>query len=186
MCFSKDLTFTLSFVIDFIVTNGIAFTVISTMVVLAQAVITALFRSTFIYICVFKRQIRYGLTKFITFNLCGCSPTFSIKNYVLKQPPRGRQQRKHQESRRTTLHVQLTFWFICLASLNDREVKYFNVKFHVGGKHRATNFPPLSGLRCDPYGLTSERNLPELTGLACWSESLENRVLIIKSKSQMS
>ena len=105
------------------------------MVVLAQAVITALFRSTFIYICVFRRQIRYGLTKFITFTLCGCSPTFSHKNHVLKQP-RGRQQRKHQKSKRTTLHVQFTFWFIGLASLNDRQVKYFNVKFHVGGKHR--------------------------------------------------
>ena len=76
MCFSKNLTFTLSFVIDFIVTNGIAFTVVSTMVVLAQAVITAFIRSTFIFICVFRRQIRYGLTKFVTFNLCGCSPRF--------------------------------------------------------------------------------------------------------------
>ena len=110
---------------------------------------------------------------------------FSIKKYVLNQP-RGRQERKHQKSKRTTLHVQHTFWLICLASMNDRQVKYFNVKFHVGGKQRATNSSSTFWTWMRSLGTYLEETLPELTGLACWSESLKKRVLIIKSKSQMS
>ena len=34
-------------------------------------------------------------------------------------------------------------------------------------------------------GTYLEETLPELTGLACWSESLKKRVLIIKSKSRL-
>ena len=51
-----------------------------------------------------------------------------------------------KKSKRTTLHLQHTFWFICLASLNNRQVKYFNVK--VNTEQRI--LPLLSRLRYDP------------------------------------